>query len=302
MASVSGKYGITLSAILSASFVVSGCNALMTVKQAGISGNDAAVESAQEGQQVDDGLARDRNASSRDVPVETGQQLELPSGTAPLPRQVYSAKGEKVPYVPEKNPYTSDTTPVPTESRAMFVAASAQLKRGDLAGARAKFGKLADKYPHLAGPWVRLGDIAQRDGKHAEAAGHYQKAIGLNKKNVNAYIALALVQRKQGQFNSSQNTYLAALDVWKDFPEAHLNLAILYDLYANRPEAAQKHYEAYYFLTGKKDKSVHKWLVEVKHRTGIEESFIDNPPAGVVGGPAVEIDKASVASGPENPG
>ncbi|MDH3980791.1 MAG: tetratricopeptide repeat protein [Gammaproteobacteria bacterium] len=302
MASVSGKYAITLSAILSASFAVSGCNALTAVKQAGITGNDDAAESAQEGRQAGDGLTRDRNVSSKDVPVETSQQLELSSGSAPLPRQVYSAKGEKVPYVPEKNPYTRDTTPVPTEARAMFVAASTQFKRGDLTGARAKFGKISDKYPHLAGPWVRLGDIAQRDGKHAEAAGHYKKAIGLNKKNVNAYIALALVQRKQGQFNSAQNTYLAALDVWKDFPEAHLNLAILYDLYANRPEAAQKHYEAYYFLTGEKDKSVRKWLVEVKHRTGIEESFIDIPPAGVAGEPLGEVDKASVTSGPENPG
>jgi Tfp pilus assembly protein PilF len=179
----------------------------------------------------------------------------------------------------------------------MFVAASAQLKDGNLAGAREKFEKMTGKYPHLSGPWVRLGDIAQREGKHAEAAGHYRKAISLNKKNVNAYTALALVQRRQGQFNSAQNTLIAALDVWKDFPEAHLNLAILYDLYANRPEAAQKHYEAYYFLSGKQDKTAHKWLIEVKRRTGIEESFIDNPPAAFV---ASEVDGASVASVPKD--
>ena len=49
----------------------------------------------------------------------------------------------------------------------------------------------------------------------------------------------------------------------------------------NQPEQAQKHYEAYQFLTNGRDQKVHKWLVEVKQRTGIERSFIDIPPKGV---------------------
>jgi tetratricopeptide (TPR) repeat protein len=295
MASVSDKYGTTLSVTLLVSFILTGCNGLMPVKQQTDITGKAAAEPVQAGQQA---AVQKREAGGGEFPAEKSQQLELTSADAPLPLQAYGAKGEKVPYVKEKNPYTSDTTPVPVEASAMFVAANAQFKQGNLDGAWSSFEKLAKKYPHLSGPWVRLGDIAQRNGKYAEAAGHYEKAIRLNKKNVNAYIALALAQRRQGQFNSAQNTLLAALQVWKDFPEAHLNLAILYDLYANRPEAAQKHYEAYYFLAGEKDESAHKWLVEVKHRTGIEESFIDIPPVGVAGGAYGEINNASVASSP----
>ena len=160
----------------------------------------------------------------------------------------------------------------------MYVVASSLLQQGRLKEARTQFLKLTEKYPSLSGPWVKLGTIAEREDKYDEAIKHYKEAINVNKNNVNAYIALGLVQRRQGYFSDAQTTYLAALDVWKDFPEAHLNLAILYDLYANKPEEAQKHYEAYSFLSGGKDEKVHKWLAEVKQRTGIEGSFIDNPP------------------------
>jgi tetratricopeptide (TPR) repeat protein len=119
----------------------------------------------------------------------------------------------------------------------------------------------------------------------------------VNKNNVNAYIALGQLQRKQGYFSDAQNTYLEALNVWKDFPEAHLNLAILYDLYVNEPEEAQKHYEAYDFLTGRKDEKVKKWLVEVKQRTGIERSFIDIPPKEIVEVPVEKADDAGAAAG-----
>ena len=100
--------------------------------------------------------------------------------------------------------------------------------------------------------------IAEKQKKHAEAIGHYKKAISVNRNNVNAYIALAIVQRSRGLFSGAHQTYLAALGIWKDFPEAHLNLAILYDLYLNQAEAAQQHYEAYDFLTGKKGGKVGK--------------------------------------------
>lgn len=198
--------------------------------------------------------------------------------SVPLPRQDYDAAGERIPYEPRPNPYTAAATPVSQEAKAMFVAASARLEQGETEAAKKQFRALCEKFPSLSGPWVQLGAIAEKAGDDAKAAEHYQKAISVNADNVNAYIALGLVQRRQGRFADAQAAYLRALDVWQDFPEAHLNLAILYDLYANKPEQAQPHYEAYYFLTGEKDETAYKWLVEVKRRTGIEKSFIDNPP------------------------
>ena len=209
---------------------------------------------------------------------------------APLPKQSYDANGNKVPYVPQANPYTSSTASIPMEARSRFIVASGLLRQGNLGDAREQLIGLTEKYPSLSGPWVMLGTIAEKNGKYDEAIKHYKKAISVNRKNVNAYIALGLAQRRQGYFADAQQTYIAALNVWRDFPEAHLNLAILYDLYADKPEEAQKHYEAYEFLTRDKDPKIHKWVIEVKRRTGIEGSFIDNPPKGVAEAPAQETD------------
>ena len=212
---------------------------------------------------------------------ERGRQVPAPRGVVPLPRQAYDSAGVKVRYVPQPNPYTTDSGDVPQEARRLFLVADTALREGDLRGARKKLQYLTEKFPELSGPWLKLGVIAEKKEQYGDAIEHYQKAISVNRNNVNAYIALGLLQRRQGYFADAQSAYLDALQVWRDCPEAHLNLAILYDLYVNQPEEAQKHYEAYYFLTGQKDEKVHKWLVEVRQRTGIERSFIDIPPKEV---------------------
>jgi tetratricopeptide (TPR) repeat protein len=282
MATASGKCLINTSVILWISVFTIGCSSLTPVEKhtddtanAGGIVNSHRHEITQTGEKHVSGLSG--------IPVDgTGNihpQVITSTGDVQLPRQAYDSAGGKIPYIPQPNPYTNLATPVPTEAKSMYVVASSLLQQGRLNAARTQFLKITEKFPSLSGPWVKLGTIAEKEEKYDEAITHYKEAINVNKNNVNAYIALGLVQRKQGYFSDAQNTYLAALDVWKDFPEAHLNLAILYDLYANKPEEAQKHYEAYSFLSGGKNEKAHKWLAEVKQRTGIEVSFIDNPPA-----------------------
>jgi tetratricopeptide (TPR) repeat protein len=268
MATVSVKNPVTVTVLLWTSVYILGCSSMMPLEH-----------------RADEARNDDRVEQSR-------QQVMAPAGEAPLPRQTYNSAGKKVPYVPLPNPYTTKAATIPAEAKAIFAAGSRQLQGGDLKGARAKFRRLTEKYPSLSGPWVKLGVIAEKREKYDEAIKCYKQAISVNKNNVNAYIALGLVQRRQGHFSDAQKSYLQALGVWRDFPEAHLNLAILYDLYANKPEEAQKHYEAYYFLTGMKNEKVHKWLVEVKRRTGIERSFIDVPPGNIA---EVPVERAAVA-------
>jgi len=261
MATESGKQGFGLAATTLAWLLVSGCTAMSPVVR----------------QNTDTETTPDAGGTHRGAAV--------PVARAPLPRQAYNAAGDKVPYVAKPNPYTSGATAVPPEARTAFRAANSLVQRGQLREARKQLQALTEKFPSLSGPWVVLGQISEKSEKYDDAVKNYRKAIGVNRNNVNAYIALGLLQRRQGRFAEAQTAYVDALNVWSDFPEAHLNLAILYDLYMNKPEQAQKHYEAYDFLTGHKDKKVHKWLVEVKQRTGIETSFIDIPPKTVAGTP-----------------
>jgi tetratricopeptide (TPR) repeat protein len=257
MATVSDNAPLTLATILLAQALVCGCTSMMGPSS---------------------GLS---TAGAGDAAQKRTAHFAKAANPAPLPRQAYTSAGAKVPYEPEANPYLAHARSVPAEAQSLFVAANGMLERGDIEGARAKFVNLTERYPRLSGPWVKLGDIAELADQHDKAIEMYWKAISVNKKNVNAYIALGLAQRRQGLFSDARNTYVAALKLWKDFPEAHLNLAILYDLYLDMPEEAQKHFEAYHFLTGETDERVRKWLVEVRRRTGIERSFVDDPPANV---------------------
>ncbi len=195
-----------------------------------------------------------------------------------LPQQAYDAQGKKVEYVPVPNPYTAAPDAVPPAVVTRFQDASELMAEEQYRDARKAFESITRDYPELSGPWVKLGELAEIGERMERAEKSYRKALEVNPDNVNAYLALALFQRRTGDFAGARKTYLSALEIWKDFPEAHLNLAILNDLYMNQPEQAQPHYEAYQFLVGGDDERVADWLVEVRRRTGIETSFIDNPP------------------------
>ncbi|SFL83361.1 TPR repeat-containing protein [Marinobacter zhejiangensis] len=203
----------------------------------------------------------------------------IAEGGAPLPQQSYSITGEKIPYQPAPNPYLSGQAPVPPQAVADFRAAQALLDAEQYRDARIAFRQMTRDYPDLSGPWVKLGEIADKRDYPDKAEEAYRNAVEVNPNNINAYLALALHLRQKGSFAAAQQAYIDVLTLWKDCPPAHLNLAVLYDLYLNRPELAQPHYEAYDFLTGGDNPEVNNWLVEVRRRTGIETSFIDQPPA-----------------------
>ena len=199
-----------------------------------------------------------------------------------LPSQSYDEQGNKVPYVARENPYMTQTGTVSKGSVLLFIEARKALAADDEKTAQQKLQVITEQDKTLAGPWVMLADISLKHAQFDKAATEYQKAIAINARNVNAYLGLAETQRRQGQYLAAQNTYETALGVWPDFPEAHLNLGVLYDLYLNLPAKAQAHYEAYLFLTNKKSGDAMNWYKEVQSRTGITSSFIDKGPVKAV--------------------
>lgn len=226
-----------------------------------------------------DGMDSAPEAPARNV-VES-KPAEPQNGEASqryLPRQAYDDQGRKLAYVPSPNPYTGTDVPVPAEAAARFRTASGLMADEQYRDARKAFEGITRDYPDLSGPWLKLGELAEIGERMERAEKSYRKALAVNPRNVNAYLALALFQRRSGDFEGARKTYVSALELWKDFPEAHLNLAILYDLYMNQPASAQPHFEAYDFLTSGDDPRVADWLIEIRRRTGIETSFIDNPP------------------------
>lgn len=192
-----------------------------------------------------------------------------------LPRQAYDEKGMKIAYQPAENPYLLQSGTVNKGSVLLFIEARKALAADDEKTAVQKLNVIIRNDKTLSGPFVMLGDIDMKHERFADAAANYQQALSINAINVNAYLGLAEAQRRLGQFLQAQNTYAAALRQWPDFPEAHLNLGVLLDLYLNKPEQAQAHYEAFLFLTHYRSHAAHEWLDEIRSRTGIKHSLID---------------------------
>lgn len=191
-----------------------------------------------------------------------------------VPVQEFDKKtGLAVPYEGEENPYTSQKGRIKKESVSAFIEAKRAYKSKQWDRAKSILNNLAESDKSLSGPWMMLGDIAMEQNDVAKAKEHYEQAIKVNKENVNAYLKVAKIEREKGQFIAAQNTLTSALTVWPDFPEAHLNIGVLYDLYLNHPIRAQQHMEAYLFLTEWKDEKVKTWLAEVQSRTGIATTY-----------------------------
>ena len=198
-------------------------------------------------------------------------EYQLMASLAYLP-VLESKDGKYLPYGAASNPYVTRGR-IKKSSVAAFIEARKLFKSKQYESASKQLSALTKNDDSLSGPWVMQGDIKSAEGDLEAAEKIYEKALQTNKKNVNAWLRLAYTQRLQGQYLKAQNTYVNALAVWQDCPETHLNLAILYDLYLNLPIRAQKHMEAYVFLSDEKDVRVSVWLDELQGRTGVALSL-----------------------------
>ena len=208
------------------------------------------------------------------LPV-AGEKAQLKETALYVPKISYSEHGEVVEYEIKENPYLAIKSRIDKGSVLLYIEAKKAKRNGDLKTAKQKLKVITKNDDSISGPWVMLGDIAFDEKHYKKSEKHYQQAILINPKNINAYVALAQVQRVVGAYHVAQNTLALALNLWPDFPEAHLNLGILYDLYLNQPKKAQQHMEAYLFLTEYKSLKAMAWFDEVQGRTGISRSFID---------------------------
>lgn len=222
------------------------------------------------------GPGQSKSKAAAGKPVE----INLVSTEEFIPAPKKDSAGVAIPYEAMPNPYALQKGKIKKESVASFIEAKRSLKLKQYAQAEATLMAITTDDKALSGPWVVLGDIANEQKNYDKAITSYQKAISLNDKNVNAYMHLALAQRQHGDFLKAQNTYAKILSIWRDCPEAHLNLAVLYDLYLNHPLRAQKHMEAYQFLTSGQNQEVAQWLIEIQQRTGVAPTLnIEAPKA-----------------------
>ena len=116
----------------------------------------------------------------------------------------------------------------------------------------------------VSGPWVNIGVAYKELGDTKRAQLAFEKAIMINPNNPYALNQLAILKRENGEFDEAEKLYIKALAAYPDYKNAHLNLAILCDVYLRKIGCALNHYQEYLDLSGGQDKQVIAWMSQLK--------------------------------------
>lgn len=177
-----------------------------------------------------------------------------------------------------------------------FADALALLKDKKISDAQKAFADLATDYPQFSGPLTNLGiQLSHNPATRDKALAAFTAAVRAKPDNPVAQNWLGMLQRQSGQYAAAEQSYLAALKINPDYGYAHLNLAVLYDVYLKRPQDAVAQYQAYQQHGGQNDLRVVAWLKEIgraKSNTSAEAA-----PAAAAGGDS----KAPAPAGSSTP-
>lgn len=124
--------------------------------------------------------------------------------------------------------------------------------------------KVAKMDERISGPWVNIGVAHKELGDMAKARTAFEKALKINPNNPYALNQLAILNREDGKFEEAEQLYMRALSAYPDYKNAHLNLAILCDVYLRKIDCALDHYQEYLKLSGGEDKQVIAWMSQLK--------------------------------------
>lgn len=150
--------------------------------------------------------------------------------------------------------------------KVQFEQAIAFMQSGQDKEASALFANITKLDPQLASPHTNLGILFYRAGKLKAAEAAFKQALQLDAKDYVAANYLGMLYRGEGRFSDAEASYKQALAAKPDYGYAHLNLAILYDLYLDNLPQALDHYRQYQHLNGDADKRLVGWLADLRQR------------------------------------
>jgi tetratricopeptide (TPR) repeat protein len=154
---------------------------------------------------------------------------------------------------------------VPPEAQTLYEQAVASMAAGDSIDAELRFQEFLLQYPDFPGAHVNLAIIFTARDDLTAAENSLTDALIIDPEYGPALNQLGMVLRRQGKFVEAESAYVKAVTADPDYALAHYNLAVLYDLYLQRLDAALVHYERYQVLTGE-DKQVTRWIADLKRR------------------------------------
>jgi tetratricopeptide (TPR) repeat protein len=150
--------------------------------------------------------------------------------------------------------------------KKQFAQAVSAMQDGKDKKAEALFTAIAEQDPQLASPHTNLGILFYREDRLPEAEASFKEALQRNDQDYVAANYLGMIYRIEGHFAEAQAAYERALAAKPDYGYAHLNMAILYDLYMGKLDLALDHYQQYRQSVGDADQRLAGWLADLQQR------------------------------------
>ncbi len=144
--------------------------------------------------------------------------------------------------------------------RSQFQQAMALLEAGDAGAALRALQTLQEQHGNIPGVATNLGILLHKKQDLVGARMQFERATAQNRGNIAAWNWLAVTHRKLGEKRAAEQALLSALGQAPQDPATHCNLAILYDLHLNQPEAALEHYRKYQALSAATSPIVEAWI------------------------------------------
>lgn len=160
----------------------------------------------------------------------------------------------------------ADEASVPGGARKDYDQALEAMKSGNITLAKNILSNLTQNYPDLSGPHVNLGIIYFRADEIDKAEESFKQALKINPDSAVSLNHLGIINRGKGKFDEAKSNYQRALEIAPNYAYAHLNYAILLDLYIGELENALDHYQKFQELAPAQDKDVKNWIVDLERR------------------------------------
>jgi len=129
-----------------------------------------------------------------------------------------------------------------------------------------QLSNVKNRYPQLSGPDYQLARIYYQQGSFDKAIKAVDASVSKNQRNYYSINFKGVVLRAQGKFEMAKQSYLQAIKIYPPYPNAHLNLGVLADIYLGDLQLALLQYRTYMQLSKNKDKQVANWVIELERR------------------------------------
>lgn len=125
------------------------------------------------------------------------------------------------------------------------------------------FDQVIVKQPQLSGSYVNKALIAKHQQHVKKAREYIDKAISVNHLNPYAHHIKGQLLKSEGDFLQAEQSYLTALNIWPNYAEVHVSMAVLLELYRGKLLDAYRYYQSYLVLQPK-DIEVQRWFAGLK--------------------------------------